>query len=346
MRPWVERSAWVSKRAVRNLAAMDPARVLRVAVIKHGGLGDMLITRPFMIEARRLFPRAELTLSTTSDSTLGVPADLADRLHVIPRRLGNGVGLRETAASFRALGPQDVIFDITASSRSQWVTRVNPARLRVGWKLRGLKHRALYDLALGRPDYQFEGETLLQQLLAVGGNPAWPPRFDLPVLESSSTARRSPYVVYFPTALEPIKCWPPERFAALIELAVERHPEFDHVLLTGLADWERRAADELLTHCGAAAALELVEGGEQSFPLLQSAAALVCNDTGLRNYAIAAGTPTVGLFFATLPWRYFPRFGGHRLVFEPELDLPSVETAARVLGETLDALHVVHPARA
>ena len=50
---------------------------------------------------------------------------------------------------------------------------------------------------------------------------------------------------------------------------------------------------------------------------------VVAPDTGIRNLAISTHTPTVGIFYSTVPFRYTPIEGDHRIVMNPEGSIPS-----------------------
>ncbi|MCK4830921.1 lipopolysaccharide heptosyltransferase family protein, partial [bacterium] len=58
---------------------------------------------------------------------------------------------------------------------------------------------------------------------------------------------------------------------------------------------------------------------------LGNAVLLVSNDTGIRNAAIATETPTVGIFFSAVVFRYWPRGGIHEVVFHHDFSVPSVD---------------------
>ncbi len=228
MKLWVEKGTWCRKNAREKLAQIDPASIKRIAVIKHGAFGDLLLTRPLLITLRSAFPEARLTLSIISHYTRGAPDDLVDQVHCVPSSKDKA-GLRKSLAAYRELGAQDLLFDITASTRSFTLSGLTPARFKIGFQHRGI-HKRIYDVAIPRAAYRFEAETFLEQLCPLGIQFDWPPRFDMPVTPLS---HERPYVVYFPTASTPDKSWPAERFSALIEQMVEKLPNHNHILLCG-----------------------------------------------------------------------------------------------------------------
>jgi hypothetical protein len=82
MKLWFKTGAWTSKKAVRVAKQIQPDDVKSVAVIRRAAAGDMVLTRPFLIELRGFFPNAKITLSLCCNYTGGVPNDLVDRVHV------------------------------------------------------------------------------------------------------------------------------------------------------------------------------------------------------------------------------------------------------------------------
>lgn len=338
MKLWIDKTAWASPRAQQIVTGLHPLDIRRIAVIKHGALGDMLLTRPFFITLREYFPQAQLTLSAVSHYLNGIPEDLIDRLHVGFGKKERGKSLPETLRNYQSLGAQDLIFDLTSNARSLWITRLNPARLKIGFIPSG-GHRGffklIYDVAVPRTEYKFEAETFLDQLNLLGLQHRWPLRFDLPAQQRLIPEK---YLLYFPGASDAYKCWPTEHFINLIRQMLERFGKYRHVVLSGMQEWEKQRAQEVAAPFQNNEKVILREGGGDAFSLVAHAEGFIGNDTGIRNYAIAAGVPTVGIFFSTLPFRYLPRFGNHRAVFELEGGAPAVEkvyrAALEILGES------------
>jgi ADP-heptose:LPS heptosyltransferase len=62
---------------------------------------------------------------------------------------------------------------------------------------------------------------------------------------------------------------------------------------------------------------------------LEQSNLVVSNDTGVRNLAISVDCPTVGIFFSTVPHRYWPRGNDrHEAVFLADGATPTVELVA------------------
>ena len=67
MKLWFERGAWVSTRGKKLISKISPESVRRIVVIRHAALGDMVLTRPFLVELRNFFPNAKIVLSIVSN---------------------------------------------------------------------------------------------------------------------------------------------------------------------------------------------------------------------------------------------------------------------------------------
>lgn len=322
MKFWFKSGAWASQTARRKIAQLVPAAVRRIAVIRHAALGDMVLTRPFLIELRRHFPQASITLSVVTNYVRGLPTDLVDRVHVVYGSDRKDVPIRDQIARARELGEHDLLFDLAASTRSFWVCALNRAYLKIGFPYHALQRPIFYDAAVLRSDFRTETDSMLDMLNLLGLRTEYPPRFDLP---GEPAARERPYVMYFAGASTPSKCWPAERFTELLRRMAQRYPHYDHLVLEGRAQWESSAT--ILTALAGLMNIAAVNGADltETIALLKGARLLVSNDTGIRNLAIAAGTPTVGIFFATSPFLYWPRLPIHDAVFELDGSPPPVE---------------------
>ena len=335
MKVWTDKQDWVSKDARKKAATLNAGNITRVAVIKHAGLGDMLATRPMLKVLKDTFPNAILTLSVTSNYVKGIPDDIVDRVHVSK---GNEkkYGFIEKFKSYKELGPQDLIFDITMTTPSFWITLFNSAVLKIGFKHKGLQ-RFIYDIAISRSYYRFEAESFLEQLNTIGIQYKWPPTYDYPIAERSY---QKPYILYFPTSSTPERGWPLERMTELIKQMCVKYPDHDHLLLAGLAEWELDAAKSVASVVGKPDNFKMLNAGPDDFSLICHASALVSTDTGLRHLAIATNTPTVCFFQETfnIP-RYLPLFGNHKAAIADESGPASVSVAAKAIDEILAQEH-------
>lgn len=329
MKIWSWKRTWVAPQAPAKAAGLHFNEVRRIAVLKHAALGDMLLTRPFLLTLRNYFPNAQITLSVVENYQAGIPHDLIDRLHVTLSSKKTGALTR--LRNYRELGPHDLLFDISAVTRTFWISFLNKASLKIGFQHRNL-HRYIYDIALNRTGFRFEAETFLDQLQVLGIDYDWPLRFDY---DPGTVDIAQPYLVYFPTASDNYKAWQAEHFAELIRQMSGEYPGYQHILLGGVADWEDQVCQKILQQTDGRDNLRYIRGSDETPALINGATALVSNDTGIRNLAIATETPTVGIFISTLPFNYQPRFGRHKVIFATEGGQPEVTTVKTALLEIL-----------
>ena len=112
MKLWFTKGVWTRKNIEKKIEHLSFADIKRIAILRHASLGDMLLTRCFIIEARKLFPNAEITLSVISNYTRGLPEDIVDRVHIIHGTDQRGTSIFKRIKRIRELGHQDIIFDL------------------------------------------------------------------------------------------------------------------------------------------------------------------------------------------------------------------------------------------
>lgn len=338
MKFWFERGAWVSQKAQEKFKNISPAEIKSIAIIRHAALGDMILTRAFIAEARKFFPNASITLSVVSNYQFGVPEDMVDRVHIAIGNDQRHVPKREQIKQAKALGYHDIIFDMVVSSRSLLLCLVNKAKLKVSYPYRSWQ-RIFYDACILRSDLRFEAETLLDMLRLFGANPVSPPDFQIPIIETKTELKQTkPYIVYFTSASIENKCWPAKHFADVIKKLAAQHENYNHIILEGLADWEsvdpiinKIKCDGEVTNVKKQKAMPL----DDTLALLANAEVVVSNDTGIRNLAICCPTPTVGIFYSTVPYRYWPLDGRHDAVFEADGSIPSVDAVFESINKII-----------
>lgn len=311
MKLWFTKGVWTRKNAAKKIEKLSYADIKSIAILRHAALGDMVLTRSFIIEARKLFPNAKITLSVISNYTRGVPEDLVDRVHIIHGTDQRDTPLRKRIKKIRELGHHDFIFDLAAGNRSFLTCLLNPAILKFGFPYRILRAWMFYDVALGRSDLNFEVNDMLNMLHVLGAKTDYPHVYDM---QGTAIQRDKPYIVYFIGASAPEKCWSRERFTELIKQMSLEYPDTDHLILDGLKEWEK--ADTILStiekkpNIGAITADTI----DETISVLKGARLLISNDTGIRHIAITSNIPTVGIFLGG-PYRYWPRYPIHEAVF-------------------------------
>jgi len=332
MKLWFKGGSWASKRAARVVETLRPEAIRRIAVIRHAALGDMVLTRPFLLELRRFFPNAEITLSLCSNYTRGAPEDLVDRVHVVYGSDRKDVPLKQQIARARELGEQDLIFDLASTARSLYTCVLNKAKLKIGFPYKTVERFLFYDLTFPRSDFHHETDTMLDAIKMFGHRPAYPPCYAMP---GEAAKRERLYIVYFPSASTPKRCWPKKSYGELVDRMSLKYPDYEHIVLEGIADWEKvdDIVDPLATR-GNVLSMQLNDYDE-TVSFVKGATLLIANDTGIRNLAVACETPTVGIFSITPVFRYWPRHSNHEVVFCIDGSVPPVADAEQAAANVL-----------
>ena len=335
---WFGKGAWASKAVRQRIKSIVSEEVRSIAIIRHAALGDMVLTRPFIIECRRMFPNAKITLSLVSNYVRGVPEDLVDRVHVIHGRDQRNVSKISQFKMIRELGYHDLMFDVAATSRSFWVTLLNSAQIKVGFPFRALQRYMFYDVAILRSDMRYEADVMLDMLHIFGFKTRFPLVFDLP---GEPLRREKPYIVYFTSASMPDKCWPDQKFSELIKQASTELSNYEHIVLKGVNESE--SINQILGKVEKENVLAYESNTvEATISLLKGAKAVVSNDTGIRHLAVAADVPTIGIFLQSekhysVPYRYWLRYPIHELAFRPDGEAPNADEVFGLLQMVLKA---------
>ena len=334
---WFERGAYASKQAKKYLThEFSPEKVKKIAIFRHAALGDQVIVRPFLIEARKFFPNAKITLVGVSNYQYGTPSDLADEtIFMIGRHRKHELNWKQKIQQFTQLEEQDIIFDVAGTSRSYWMTLLSKAKLKFGFPYKPYLCGSLYNIAVFRSDFQPELECMLDMLKMLGHNPQRPLDFGYPShLELYDKEQTKPNILYFNGASTRSKILTQEQMKNFIELAIQTFPNQQHVYLEGKNDFEK---GDFLRHLEANRNFTI----QPCLPLdelveyIAKARLVVAPDTGVRNIAVSTHTPTVGIFYSTVPFRYTPLEGDHRIVMNANGETPSNE---QIIAEMATAL--------
>ena len=285
--------------------------VRKIAVLRGGGLGDLMFALPAIDALAAAYPRAEIVLlGTPAHAALlaGRPGPVA-RVEVLPFAPGVRPGEEDPAATeefFARMRAEafDLAVQVHGGGRNS-----NPFLLRLG---------ARYTVGTRTPDaaaltrtipyvyYQHEVFRALEVANLAGAVPvSLEPQLQVPEEERRAAAALHggdrPLVAIHPGATDPRRHWPASSFAEVAARAVAAGCE---VLVVG-DESDKAAAEEIVQRARAAAS-----GGEGVLRslageldlgtltgLLHASAVMVGNDSGPRHMAQAVGTPTVGVYW-------------------------------------------------
>lgn len=330
-------SAFASKKAHEYLATISPGDVKKITVIRHAAIGDFMNIRPFLIEPRKFFPNAKITLSVVKHYMYGIPEDLIDNVHITTRYKEDGTktGLIQRIKEAKSLPEQDIIFDLTDSTLTLWIVFLAKAKLKIGYPYRSLR-RLFFDIATLRSDFVVEAQSVLHMINILGAKTHFPLMYGNQKKYPKEDLKQ---IVYFAGASTDTKCWEKEKFRHLIDLMSDNFQTYRHIVLQGIGEHEKFL--EIYEPLAYKENIILQEkmSIDDAMKFISKSRCLVSNDTGVRNMGIALETPTIGIFFHIPPFRYWPREEKHDCVFNIEYTSPSVEDVYISSKEMIEKLY-------
>lgn len=293
--------------------------------------------RPFLIELRKFFPNAKITLSVVKHYMYGIPEDLIDEVHVTTRYKENGekTGLFQRIKEAKNLAPQDIVFDLTDSTLSLLIVALSNAKLKIGYPYRALR-RNFFDIATLRSDFVVEAQSVMHMINILGAKTSFPLVYGNQKKYPKEDLKQ---IVYFAGASVENKCWEKEKFRELIAKMSETFPRYKHIILQGIGENEKFIEIYEPLKAKENVVLQETLPIEDAMKLLAKSRCLVSNDTGVRNMGIALETPTIGIFFQIPPFRYWPREEKHDCVFNIEYTSPAVEDVYEASKNMIEKLY-------
>lgn len=301
--------------------ALSSATVRRILIVRPRFMGDICLTLPVLDAVRAACPEAQVAYLVERESAPLLDGDpRVDTLLTIDRKPSASATWR-LVRRLRAFGP-DVALDLFCNPRTAVWTFASGAPVRVGYPYKGWRS-ALYT-HYTRPRTLSAIEFHLASVATLG----WAAPYRVPRLHVGATARsdaerrlfelgvpsHAPLLGLHPGARWPTRIWAPDRFAELATRWLDAH-EGGRALITGGPGEEARVGEVMAT-LPRDRAHAAVDWPLATVVALQArCAAFVCGDTGPMHTAVAAGTPTLGLFSRQRPSIFFPypESEGHRL---------------------------------
>ncbi|HET6824517.1 MAG TPA: glycosyltransferase family 9 protein [Amnibacterium sp.] len=286
--------------------------VERIAVLRGGGLGDLVGALPALAALRAAYPDAAITLlGMPGHAALleGRPGSPVDEVLVLPPHPGVRDGASDPAAveTFCA-ALRERRFDLAVQAHGGG-RNSNPFVLRLGAR-HTVGTRTADAVPLERTiPYRYYQHEVHRWLEVAGLAGALPTDLEpsLTATEAERAAGRAllgdgPAVVLHPSATDPRRRWPAQRFGVVAAGLAEHGVA---VLVVGdasdasIAQEIERAAHTALpaSHRDRVRSLAGVLDLRGLVGLLAAADVVLANDSGPRHIAQALGTPTVGLFW-------------------------------------------------
>lgn len=300
---------------------------MKILIVKPSSLGDVIHTFPAVELIRRRYPDATITWLVNEEyaGLVELFPGVDDVLRFRRRRWGNPWRAPEVVSYAWRLRRHafDVVVDFQGLFRSGCLAFCSGASRRIGFRRAREGAPLFYTECVDVPASVCHAVdrniALVQKAFAITQAPEFPE-----LLRQQETVRKvddiwgrrglqrgDPVLAVAPVARWPSKTWPPDYFAAVLDLVARDCPLLG-CWLVGTPK-ERVAGDRLMTFCHLAKPHNLM--GETSLSelleMLRRSDALLTNDSGPMHLAAAVRRPTVALFGPTDPALTGPYGPGH-----------------------------------
>jgi lipopolysaccharide heptosyltransferase I len=279
---------------------------MNILIVRLGALGDIVHAIPAAAALRRAFPGARLDwLVEAKHRAILDMVTALDRVVAIGRP--SVAGWTHAVRELRAT-KYDLAIDLQGLMKSAVLARASGAARVVGfsiWHLREKTARPFYsDVREAEGDHVIAKNLRLLEAAGVHDT-----TIEFPIADAPSAAvdqvraaigGGTRFALVNPGAAWPNKRWPAERFG---EIAAFLR---DACALTPVVLWgpgEEALAQAVVTASSGAAVLAPPTAIPDIVALARAAALFVSGDTGPLHLAMAAGTPSVGIFGPTDPVR-------------------------------------------
>ncbi|WP_100644093.1 glycosyltransferase family 9 protein [Alteromonas facilis] len=207
----------------------------------------------------------------------------------------------------------DVLLMMQVALRANWVSRVIPAKIRIGFDPARSKelHSCFTNHTVAPQQHAHVLDGFMGFAAAIGISPPQTPHWNMPISAEEQMFAGDlahiwgEYVVICPAASKAERCWLPERYAAVADAIAE--------------------SDKTVILCGSPAALDTTLGNQiqqlaqqqlvnmigktslkQLLAILATAELVIAPDTGPAHMATTVSTPVVGLYAHSNPRRTGP----------------------------------------
>src|SRR5688572_9140727 len=293
---------------------------MKILIVKHGSIGDIIHTLPSLAAIRRNMPDAEISWVAESRSAEILRGnDLIDRLiEVDTRSLRQGPIVASILPSlkehFRKLRRQnfDIAIDFQGLMKSAAIAKLSGAKVRYGFDTASMREPASR-IFLNRTAEVPQNAHVIRKNLALAaaalGFEAPANSFEFPIStvpthqqerDKIVSAADERFAILNPAGGWVTKLWPAENYGALADVLWKEHG-LSSIVAVGPEDGELAARVLAASRSGKVTVAR--PGLKGFYELAKKAAVYVGGDTGPTHLAIAAGAPIVGIFGPTEWWR-------------------------------------------
>jgi len=277
--------------------------IKKILLIRFGSLGDVVLTLPVLDAVRKSFPKAYIAMLVGDKSADVVSADpRLDEVIVFRRNLKGKEGLAETRRVTGLLKERnfDVSIDLQRKFRSSFMAYQGKIKTRIGYHQPGAflcniripdkvnKHAVDRNLDLVKP-LNIEGADREPKMFISDEDRD----YAFGIFESQGLSSGDSVLGIFPGAGWRPRCWLPERFAVVADLAIQHGSK---VVIFGGPD-EGDIVDNVAQNMKNKPVLMKEKVTlRQLVGMIERCDVLLSNDTGPMHISVAIGTKTVALF--------------------------------------------------
>ena len=295
----------------------------KILTVQFKSLGDTVVSIPSLMALRARFPDCELhALVPEASAALLQHHPAVNRVWAVPRK----AGLRQYWPILRALRAEhfDRAVDLGSNDRSAILTFLSGARERLGASQNTgfFGRRFCFTQSVpAAPEDRHESLRLLHILSAWNISP--PLKIEIKLFTDPAIANPLPrdpskrLVICNTGATSIKKQWPVANWARFHQLATARGYEL--VYTHGVSQVEEQLIEALKTQVPNARIFPKLDL-PRLLAAIQSADAMISNDTGPMHFAAALGVKTVAIFGPSLHKRWFPMGAEHRLLLAPNCE--------------------------
>ncbi len=285
-----------------------PGQLGRVLVIRPGGVGDAVLLLPALKQIKAVHPGVQIDIlcEKRNHGIFQLSGDI-NRIYLYDSRPGLIECLRNT---------YDAVIDTEQWHRlSAVIASLTGARVRIGFNTNERGELFTHKIPYGHDDY--EGRSFFNLIAPVVGSGAVDGIPDVFIsgeafiaaegIEIFNTGRT---IAVAAGASVKERRWGGENFGLTARQLSDRG--FNILIIGSQAD--KSDALTIKSYCPAAFDLTGTTSLKDTAPLLKSASALVCVDSGIMHIAYALGTPTVCLFGSGIEKKWAPLGKTHRII--------------------------------
>lgn len=321
---------------------------LKLLLIHHGAIGDVLMCTPAIRALRKAFPQAEISFlvdEKASDALRHNPN--MDELVIVKK----GMPLKAYWGLFLKIFKYryDIIIDFQRNPRSALVTLISGAKKRISFE--GKHRNYAYNVRVPPPDINFYAglrKLMLLQPLNIFETADCLP--DMYITEEDRKwadelwtelgfGQNDFVIAISPVSIKPYRVWSADNFAHLCDHIMDK---YDVNILFTWGPHEFHFIESILQKMKNKPNVDYrISSIKQLKALFEKCALFIGNDNGPRHIAITSDIPTVGIFSHIFSSHWTPPDDSRHIAIQPrEPGIQNVElrTVIKPVDEVIESL--------